>query len=121
MKLIKSLVAALSTLALASPAYAQTNINVIKNPTQFTSISQILGAVFFTLISIIAGISVIFIIIGGIRYILARGDPKATESARGTITAAIIGLVIALLAVVIVTVVTGFLGAGNNAPLNPGF
>jgi hypothetical protein len=62
------------------------------------------------LIGIIGVLAVIFIIIGGIRYILARGDPKATDSARGSITAAIIGLVIALLAVAIVTIVGNFLG-----------
>lgn len=112
MRLIKTLVAAASTLVLASPAYAQT---VIANPTRFNSIAGILGTVFTWLIAIIGIIAVIFIIIGGIRYILARGDPKATDAARGTITAAIIGLVIALLAVAIVIVVSNFLGAQNGA------
>lgn len=48
--------------------------------------------------------------IGGIRYILASGDPKATDSARQTIQYALIGLVVVLLAVVIVNIVGNIFG-----------
>lgn len=116
MRIIKTIVAAAATLGLASPAYAQ----VISNPTRFTSVGGIITQIFTWLIAIIGVIAVIFIIIGGIRYILARGDPKATDAARGTITAAIIGLVIALLAVVIVIVVSNFLGASTGLPTGSG-
>lgn len=51
--------------------------------------------------------------VGGIRYILASGDPKALDSARSTITYALIGLVIVLLSVVLVNIVGGAFGAGG--------
>jgi len=48
---------------------------------------------------------VVFIIIGGIRYITSSGDPEKVKSAKNTILYALIGLVIAILANVIVQVV----------------
>ncbi len=36
----------------------------------------------------------IFLIIGGFRFMFAGGDPKATESAKNTLTYAILGLVL---------------------------
>jgi hypothetical protein len=112
MKLIKTLLAAGTFLASASSAYAAVTLT---NPTpNITSLGSIFQIVFQVLVGIIGGLAIIFIIIGAIRYILARGEPKATESARNTITAAIVGLVVAVLAVAIVTIVSGFLGAGNG-------
>ncbi len=43
----------------------------------------------------IAGItSLIFLILGGFRYLTSQGDPKATAQAQQTVTAAVIGLLI---------------------------
>jgi len=53
-----------------------------------------------TLIAVIA--SIIFITLGGIRWIMSSGDPKAVEAARKQITYAVIGLIITLLAFMIV-------------------
>ncbi len=50
----------------------------------------------------VGAVSVIMIIIGGLRYILSSGDPANTASARNTILYAIIGLVIAIAAQAIV-------------------
>ena len=59
----------------------------------------------------LAGFSVvIMLIVGGFRYISARGDPKALQSARGTITWAIVGLVFIILAFLIVDFLAGFIG-----------
>lgn len=52
----------------------------------------------------------IMLLIGGIRWILAGGDEKAVSSARGTITAALIGLVIVLLSFAIIKLVEAFFG-----------
>lgn len=49
--------------------------------------------------------AVIMIIIGGIKYIVASGDPSNVESARNTVYFALIGLVIALVAQAIVSLV----------------
>lgn len=50
--------------------------------------------------------SLIFIIIGGIRWITSGGDKGKVDAARGTITGAITGLVIALLAFFILNIIT---------------
>lgn len=48
---------------------------------------------------------VVFIIIGGIKFATSSGEPDKTKSARNTILYAVIGLVIAVLANVIVSIV----------------
>lgn len=57
-----------------------------------TRIGQI--ATFIILISIT--IAVIFIIWGGIKYVVARGDPTATKEATGIIKSGIIGAIVIL-------------------------
>ena len=54
---------------------------------------------------IIGAISVIMIIIGGLRYILSGGDSSNVSAAKNTILYAIVGLVIVLFAQVIVAFV----------------
>lgn len=50
-------------------------------------------------------ISVIMVVIGGIKYVTSNGDPKGAQSAKNTILYAIIGLVLTLLAATIVAFV----------------
>ena len=56
-------------------------------------------------------ISIIFIIIAGIKIVTASGDEKKLASAQSTLTYAIIGLVVTILAFVIVRLVQYFIGA----------
>lgn len=58
-----------------------------------------------TLLLVIGAISVIMILIGGMRYVLSGGDEAGTRSAKDTILYSVIGLIIALLAYVIVNFV----------------
>lgn len=51
-------------------------------------------------------ITVIFVLYGGVRYILSQGEPENTKKARGTVINALIGLVVAMLA----TAAVNFLG-----------
>lgn len=50
-----------------------------------------------TVIFIIGALSVIMIIVGGLRYVLSGGDAAGLKSAKETIIYALVGLVIALL------------------------
>jgi hypothetical protein len=59
------------------------------------------------LLFIIGVVSVIMIIIGGIKYTLSNGDSSQITSAKNTILYAVIGLVVALLAYAIVNFVVG--------------
>jgi hypothetical protein len=55
-------------------------------------------------------LSVIFIFIGGISFILSGGDEEKIKQAVGTIRYAIIGLIITISAVVIVNIVSRVIG-----------
>lgn len=61
------------------------------------------------LLFIIGAISVIMLIIGGIRYVVSGGDSAAVTSAKNTILYAIVGIVVAILAYALVNfVITSF-------------
>jgi len=55
----------------------------------------------------IGAISVLMLIIGGVRYTMSAGNDKAVAAAKNTILYAVIGVVVALLAYAIVNFVLG--------------
>lgn len=63
-----------------------------------------------TVIMIIGALSVIMIIIGGLRYVLSGGDAAGLKSAKDTILYALVGLAISLLSFAIVSFVISRLG-----------
>lgn len=66
------------------------------------------------LLFIIGAISVIMLIIGGIRYTVSNGDSAAVTSAKNTILYAVIGIVVAILAYALVNfVITSFSANGT--------
>lgn len=56
---------------------------------------------------VIGAISVIMLIIGGIRYVVSGGDSTAVQNAKNTILYAIVGVVVAILAYAVVNFVIG--------------
>ncbi len=48
------------------------------------------------LVYVIAAISTVVIVIGGLKYVLSGGDPQSTKSAKDTIMYALIGVAIAI-------------------------
>lgn len=63
------------------------------------------------LLFIIGAISVIMLIIGGIRYVVSGGDSAAVTGAKNTILYAIVGIVVAILAYALVNFVIGSFSA----------
>jgi hypothetical protein len=59
-------------------------------------------------LGILGGISVIMIVIGGIKFATSAGDASGVSSAKNTILYAVIGLVVALMASGIVLLVTQY-------------
>jgi len=76
-----------------------------------------LGGLILSIINIflaVAGLTaVLFLIIGGVRYIVAAGNEEQVESAKKTVTHAIIGLVIITLSFVIVRVIANAFISGD--------
>lgn len=60
--------------------------------------------IFFGIMAVLA---VLFVVIGGLRFVTSAGDPQAAHKARDTIIYAIVGLVIAILAEALVSLVLG--------------
>lgn len=54
---------------------------------------------------IIAGVAVLFVVIGGLRFVISEGDPQDTAKARNTMIYAVVGLIIAVSAEILVTFV----------------
>ena len=69
------------------------------------NINTIFSAITNALIFIIGALSVIMIIVGGLRYVTSNGDPKQAEAARNTIMYAVIGVIIAIASFAIVNFV----------------
>src|SRR3972149_5138085 len=86
------------------------SVGKIGLPIPFDNLGEIVSSL-LNIAYIAAGIFfLIQVIIGGISWINAGGDPKAMDSARGRITNAVIGLVIVVAAFGITIIVTTALG-----------
>lgn len=71
----------------------------------------VLGNIINALLVLAAVVALIFIIYSGIKYISSQGDPQAIDSARKTLTWAIIGLVFIVLSFAILQFVINLTGA----------
>ncbi len=86
-----------------------TEVNGLCSP-QITGLSDvwlIVAAVIEILLRVAAIVAVIFIIYGGVSYIMSQGEPDKTSRARATITDALIGLMIAVASAAIVSFIAG--------------
>lgn len=71
------------------------------------------------LLFILGAISVIMIIIGGLRYVVSGGNATAVTAAKNTILYAIVGVIVALLAYAIVNfVLNSFTGGAGTTGTN---
>jgi hypothetical protein len=75
-----------------------------------TNLTTIFIGVSDLLVFLIGAVSVIMIIIGGLRYVISNGDQKSIESAKNTILYAVIGIVVAISSYAIVHFVTSHIG-----------
>lgn len=63
-----------------------------------------------TVLLVLGGIAVVVIIIGGIMYATSAGDPSKVKGAKNTILYAVVGLVVAMSASAIITLVNNYFG-----------
>ena len=74
------------------------------------TVGSIFAQVANALVFLVGAVSVIMIIIGGLRYVLANGDAKQAAAAKDTILYSVIGVVVAIASFAIVTFVTKHIG-----------
>ena len=124
-KLLASTIAALSFLSLAPLAFAQ----IVTCPlAPFTvlcfhkgDLAGIIGAAVTFIFFVAVIVALFYLLFGAVRWVFSGGDKAAIESARGTIVAAIVGLIILFLTFLLINVLLGFfnvnVGDFNITPL----
>lgn len=88
-------------------------VGFIGGPAGATSIGGLILSIINIALLIVGSVSVLFLIIGGFRYVTAEGSEDRAESAKNTMLHSIIGLVIVLLSFVIVRVIANALIKGS--------
>jgi len=98
--------AAAALTAAAQPALASTAGHVLAA----ASIGQVITNITTWVVGILAGLATLFLTLGGVRYLMAGGDPGEVERAKTAVRSAAIGYGLAILAPVIVTVLKSLVG-----------
>ena len=99
----------------AFSASIQDGANAAKGRDQLTDLfgtAGIFTTVTNVLLFVVGAVSVIMIIIGGLRYVTSGGNSSNVSAAKNTILYAVVGIVIALLAYAVVNFVIGSFSGG---------
>lgn len=103
-KKLNSFIIALSLLVV-DPNEVPREVEPIPPESTPTSISQILANIILYILGFSAALAVLFIIIGGLRFIVSSGDQNAADQGKKIILYAILGLIVIIFSFVIVTFV----------------
>ncbi|MFY1703036.1 pilin [Micromonospora sp. WMMA1923] len=79
-------------------------------PLAVNSINQVISNITGWIMGIIALVATMFLVVGGLRYMAAGGDPAQVEQAKGNVKSALVGYALAVLAPVLLQVLQGILG-----------
>lgn len=74
------------------------------------TIPQVIDGLKTWVMGILAAVATLFLVIGGLRYMTAGGDPAQAEQAKGNFKAALAGYALAVLAPVILQALQGIIG-----------
>lgn len=120
-KLTAVISSAVATLTLATPAFAQYNIGVSQpEQVKITDLGRLISTGISVAI-ILAGILVfVFLVWGGLEWIMSGGDKGKVEAARNRIVNALVGLAIIAASWALIKIIGYFFGiqAGIGGPLN---
>ncbi|WP_236003107.1 pilin [Nonomuraea antri] len=92
--------------ALTVPGIAEAMTNMAS-----TSLDQVIINLRNVVIGLLVGLATLFFTIGGVRYILAGGDPGEVEAAKKTLRYGALGYGVAMLAPVLVKILQRIVGA----------
>ena len=85
----------------------------VTGPAGKTTASGLIISIIDIALAIVALVSVLFLIIGGYRYVTSGGNEEAQEAAKKTMTNAIVGLGIVILSFVFVNVIVNAVISGT--------
>ncbi|MEC3979898.1 pilin [Amycolatopsis sp. H20-H5] len=74
------------------------------------TVDQVLSNIRNWIMGILAGVVLVFLTVGGLRYLMASGDPGEVEKAKGAFKAAGIGFGLAALAPIVVEILKTIVG-----------
>lgn len=94
------------TAGTAAYAAGSTGVRVLADPT----VTGVIDNVRTWLLGILAAIATLFLTIGGVRYLIAGGNPAEVEKAKSAFKSAAIGYCLAILAPVVVTILQSIVG-----------
>lgn len=102
------------TLECASGTHAEEGFCVINNPASgnlvnIPNFGDLLQRIVKIFLEFAGAVAVIFLMVGGFQYVSSRGNEEAMEKAKKTITSAVIGIVLIVMAYAIVTIVNDLL------------
>jgi hypothetical protein len=84
------------------PVWAQPPVE----PPEPNSLDQVVDNLRWWIMGIIAAVATLFLVVGGLRYITAGGDPSQVEQAKGNLKSALLGYGLAVLAPVFMTILS---------------
>ena len=99
-------------------ALAETGKNAQVINLGFGDLSQVFGFLVNVVLGVGIAVTIIFLILGGIQYITAKGDQKAAGDARDALTNAVIGFIVVIGAFTIRTILVNVIGGVTNDELN---
>ncbi|HLM84348.1 MAG TPA: pilin [Candidatus Bathyarchaeia archaeon] len=106
-------------IVLAAPLFYQEIKAVLSGNNPGSALQQILLNILKLLLAIVGFLAIIMMVVGAIWMLTAVGDDDRYELGKKTAGYAILGLVIALSALIIANQVTSLIGGGSVAPNNP--
>ena len=83
-------------------------------PAELLGDAGILTTITNILLFVVGALSVLMLIIGGLRYVISGGNASAVTAAKNTILYAIVGLIIAFLAYAAINFVLGAVAPGSG-------
>jgi hypothetical protein len=75
-----------------------------------SDLNQVIDNLRVWITGLLAALATLLLMVGGVRYLLAAGDPGSHERAKGSIKAGLLGYALALLAPVLVSIVQRIVG-----------
>jgi hypothetical protein len=94
----------------AGPAPATPLMSVAPVVLAVNDLGQVIAALQGWIMGILAAVATLFLVVGGLRYVLAGGDPSEIERAKASLKSAAVGYALAVLAPVLMTALEQILG-----------
>lgn len=104
--LVVAAAAALVCTAAAAPAAADVHVLA-----QAASLETVLDNIRNFLMGILALLATVLLTVGGVRYVIAAGDPSEVDKAKQAFKNAVLGYALAVLAPLVVQILRGIVGA----------